>query len=120
VIVRAPNKAHNGRTAGVQFRDGVGETDNPAALAYFQRAGYEVTAGKLAATPVLAPKPAAPHVMAPGEVRADSPFAPGAVVAPKPLERMNKTELQAIAGGLGLDVEGTNRELVARIRAAQA
>lgn len=40
--VRAPNRAHNRISAGVRFTAGVGETDNPAALAYFRKAGYAV------------------------------------------------------------------------------
>ena len=60
--VRAPNTAHNGISAGVRFTAGVGQTDNPAALAYFMRAGYvvEPTAPAPAevSAPVLSPKPA--------------------------------------------------------------
>ncbi len=53
------------------------------------------------------------HLALLGKPAADEP-------APvKPLERMNKTELQAIAAENGLDTEGTNRELVNRIRAAR-
>lgn len=35
-----------GISAGVQFTDGVGETDDVAALAYFRTAGYEVVEAK--------------------------------------------------------------------------
>lgn len=41
-------------------------------------------------------------------------------IAPKPLARMNKTELLALAAELGLDETGTNPELVARIEEARA
>lgn len=41
--IKAPNADYNGVSAGVTFVDGVGETDNPSALAYFRRHGYEVT-----------------------------------------------------------------------------
>lgn len=40
--VTAPNRGYNGISAGVVFTDGVGETDNAGALAYFRRAGYEL------------------------------------------------------------------------------
>lgn len=35
-------RPHTGEVAGVWFRHGVGETDDPAALAYFERRGYDV------------------------------------------------------------------------------
>lgn len=82
--VRTPNPAFTGTRGGVVFVDGVGETDDPAALAYFGRAGYTIGS------------------------------------AAKPLEKMNKTELTAIAAELGLGTEGTNRELAERIAAARA
>jgi len=68
--VRAPNTAHNGISAGVRFTAGVGQTDNPAALAYFRRAGYTVALAAPApaemAAPVLSPEPvpAAPRAPA--------------------------------------------------------
>lgn len=37
----------------------------------------------------------------------------------KPLNRMNKAELQAAAAGLGLATDGTNRELAERIGEAR-
>lgn len=58
--VRAPNTAHNGISAGVRFTAGVGHTDNPAALAYFSKAGYAV--GLNATVP---PAPAETHAPAP-------------------------------------------------------
>lgn len=98
VTVRAPNHSHNGISAGVRFTAGVGETNNPAALAYFRRAGYEV---------LYPPEPGRRAHLEPIPIE-------------KPVERMNKAELQAIAAELDLDVEGTNRELVARIAAKRA
>ena len=125
--VRAPNRTHSGISAGVSFVAGVGHTDNPAALAYFRRAGYGIELLPAGTVIENAPEPASePVVPTPVVVdgREPSPFDPGpaaqAAAIEKPLERMNKTELQAIAGGLGLDIEGTNRELVGRIRAARA
>lgn len=38
---------------------------------------------------------------------------------PKPLEKMNKAELTALAAELQLELEGTNAELRERIKAAQ-
>ncbi len=131
--ILAPNKSHNGISAGVRFTAGVGETDNPAALAYFGKAGYTILP-QGAVLPEPEPEPikvpdeevlhrpnGEPYSLAAdGSIR--SPFAPGPPPAPvpvKPLERMNKAELQAIASAAGLDTEGTNRELVARIRAAR-
>ena len=125
--VRAPNRTHSGISAGVRFTAGVGHTDNPAALAYFSRTGYAIElmpAGAVIETiPEPTPEPVADAV-APGQTSEPSPFDPGVPVtsAPleKPIERMNKAELQVVATELGLDVEGTNREIVARIRAARA
>lgn len=41
-LVHTPVEGFTGTVAGVNFSDGVGETDNLAALAYFESAGYEV------------------------------------------------------------------------------
>ncbi|UOQ58102.1 hypothetical protein MUN78_04450 [Leucobacter allii] len=43
--VQTPVKGYTGKVAGVTFADGVGETEDPAALAYFERHGYEIGAG---------------------------------------------------------------------------
>lgn len=40
--VTAPNAEYTGTVAGVSFVDGVGQTDNANALAYFTRQGYTV------------------------------------------------------------------------------
>lgn len=40
--VHTPVKGFTGKVAGVSFADGVGETDHPAALAYFGRHGYTI------------------------------------------------------------------------------
>jgi len=47
------------------------------------------------------------------------PVEPTEDTVEKPLIRMNKAELQAVAAGLGISTDGTNRELVARISAAR-
>lgn len=40
--VIAPNKEYTGISAGVTFANGVGETDNPHLLEWFESKGYEV------------------------------------------------------------------------------
>lgn len=40
--IKTPVEGYNGIVAGVAFTDGVGHTDNEAAIAYFARQGYEV------------------------------------------------------------------------------
>lgn len=40
--IKAPNRAYNGVSAGVQFSAGEGVTDNPAAIEWFRVHGYEV------------------------------------------------------------------------------
>ncbi|GAA1642576.1 hypothetical protein GCM10009700_31750 [Brevibacterium sanguinis] len=41
--VTTPVQGYTGTVAGVVFSDGQGRTDDPAALAYFERHGYRVT-----------------------------------------------------------------------------
>jgi len=40
--VIAPNQQYNGLSAGVMFINGVGETDNPHLLEWFESKGYTV------------------------------------------------------------------------------
>lgn len=40
--IKTPVEGFNGTVAGVRFEDGVGRTDDEAAIAYFERQGYEV------------------------------------------------------------------------------
>jgi hypothetical protein len=40
--IKTPVEGFNGIVAGVAFTDGVGKTDDEAAIAYFERQGYEV------------------------------------------------------------------------------
>ncbi|WP_284294880.1 hypothetical protein, partial [Luteimicrobium album] len=42
--VRTPVAGFNGTVVGVDFKDGTGETEDAAALAYFARHGYTVEA----------------------------------------------------------------------------
>lgn len=57
--VTAPVAEFSGEVAGVVFTDGVGDTADPAALAYFARHGYSI--GKSVA-PAVEPADAAPEV----------------------------------------------------------
>lgn len=41
-LVRSPRDGYDGVSVGVRFVDGVANTDDPAALAYFTRAGYDI------------------------------------------------------------------------------
>ena len=43
--IKAPNPDFNGARQGVTFVNGVGETDDPAALNWFERRGYTVEVG---------------------------------------------------------------------------
>ncbi|NGP62699.1 hypothetical protein FLT15_31815 [Paenibacillus thiaminolyticus] len=40
--VYAPNKQYSGLSAGVMFVNGIGETDNPHLLEWFEDKGYQV------------------------------------------------------------------------------
>ena len=42
-VIEAPNKAYNGTTATVDFKDGKGVTANKVVLDYFKARGYKVT-----------------------------------------------------------------------------
>ncbi|KKI18717.1 MULTISPECIES: SAP domain-containing protein [unclassified Leucobacter] len=45
--IQTPVEGFTGKVAGVHFANGEGETDSPAALAYFERHGYKVEAAEL-------------------------------------------------------------------------
>ena len=47
VKIHSPVSGFSGESAGVQFRDGVGETDNPWLIQWFEEHGYKVV-GQLA------------------------------------------------------------------------
>ncbi|QIK63842.1 hypothetical protein G7068_13805 [Leucobacter viscericola] len=44
--IYTPVKGFTGNVAGVDFVNGEAETDDPRALAYFERHGYKVESGK--------------------------------------------------------------------------
>lgn len=49
VRIHAPVRTYNGISANIRFQDGVADTDDPAAISYFTRAGYGI--GRPAGTP---------------------------------------------------------------------
>ena len=60
--VHSPVEGFKGTVAGVDFKDGVGETDNDNAIAYFRRKGYGISGSKPTGTsPTEAPEPADPR-----------------------------------------------------------
>lgn len=70
--VQSPVSDFTGFAAGVEFRDGEAETDDPGALSYFQRKGYTIDGQE-------PEEPAAPEqVPVQPEVRIGSPLADAA------------------------------------------
>lgn len=61
--IHAPNKNYNGASASVAFQQGVGETDDPNLIAWFQSRGYRVELPKEAPPeePLQAPEKPAPR-----------------------------------------------------------
>lgn len=58
--ITTPVKGFNGKVAGVTFVDGAGETEDAAALAYFERQGYTIEGAAAPAKPKSAAKGKAP------------------------------------------------------------
>lgn len=44
--IKAPNKAYTGTSAGVVFKDGIGETKDPYLISWFRCHGYAVEVEK--------------------------------------------------------------------------
>lgn len=59
-IVKSPVEGYGGISAGVQFKDGVGETDNKNVADWFKSKGYEVTEEEAAKPDKPADPPKAP------------------------------------------------------------
>lgn len=97
--ITAPVADFDGKVVGVVFTNGCGETEDPAALAYFGRQGY--TIGETATA-------AKPSGTAQGAVSEDG------------LEALKSDELKAIAKDLGVSGSGKKPEIIARIREARA
>lgn len=91
--IQTPVKGFTGTVVGVDFKDGVGETNDEAAIAYFERQGYDIT-------------PHSPPADGEGDKGGDGD---------KPKEPSPKEKLQAEAKALGLDDSGKSDEIKARI-----
>ncbi|MGE5494609.1 MAG: hypothetical protein ACM3S4_04840 [Burkholderiales bacterium] len=76
-IVKSPVEGYSGISAGVQFKDGVGKTDNKRAAEWLASKGYKVTEEK-------ASKPANPDPPAEPPKEPEPPKAPEAPNEPKP------------------------------------
>ena len=63
-IIKAPNAQYTGISAGVAFQQGIGETDDPHLIAWFQERGYQVELPQ-EAPPEEPPAPAKPASRAP-------------------------------------------------------
>ncbi|MCU1441132.1 MAG: hypothetical protein JWP85_2129 [Rhodoglobus sp.] len=122
--ITAPVEGFNGISAGTQFTDGVGETDDENAIAYFERQGY--TVGEVAAPAVTEPPvPAASKT--PEEEEAEKVAAAAKVAAEEAaalaaFEKLGKDELITLAGNEGVDIASAknNDERRAAITAARA
>lgn len=80
--IKAPVEDFTGLVAGVHFVDGVGKTDDEAAIAYFERQGYGV-----------------------GEEPAEQPGNPDAKYpSGDPSDKWKKDELLAFAADRGIDI----------------
>ncbi|MCT1395666.1 hypothetical protein M4D51_07990 [Microbacterium sp. p3-SID338] len=81
-IIKAPVETFSGLVAGVHFVDGVGKTDDEAAIAYFERQGYGV-----------------------GDEPAEQPGNPDATYpAGDPSDKWTKAELLAYAADRKIDL----------------
>lgn len=128
--VIAPVAGWTGTVGVVDFSDGVGHTDDPRALRYFQRAGYTIEHDD--ENPVRRPAkaPATPEPTAPATGPQPSAQPDTAVhLASVPIENAtpaaelkapspsaNKAEwfayLEQVAPGHGLTIENTRREII--------
>lgn len=94
--VTAPNTAYNGESAGVQFANGVGYTDDTTQLDWFDRHGYTVE-----------------------EIAGLGPAPPNPIFELVPdltLEDLSSSRLRQICDNLGLEHEGLDKaEVIALI-----
>lgn len=122
-VVYTPVEGFTGTVVGVHFRDGAGETDDPAALGYFQSAGYRIESEVAPAGAPLTADEAerAAEATATPENQADAGEESDAEESgegPKrPYPQANKGEwleyLDAAKPGHGLSVDNTKAELIA-------
>lgn len=136
-VVHTPVEGFTGIVVGVSFHDGVGETDDAAALGYFQSAGYaiddEAATVPPAGTPLTSeelarvtansgqgsgenPTPEPPQGQPQGDPQGQGQGTPPE--APKkPYPQANKAEwfdfLEKVKPGHGLTIENTKAEIIA-------
>lgn len=136
-VVHTPVEGFNGIVVGVSFQDGVGETDDAAALGYFQSAGYNiddlaVSTVPPAGTPLTpeelarvaansdpaageSPPAETPQGQESGEAPSGEPTPPEA--PKKPYPQANKAEwfdyLEKVKPGHGLTIENTKADIIA-------
>ena len=79
--IESPDPGFTGISCGVEFKNGVGSTSDPAAINYFQSAGYKV--GGKVLNPVREPdEPLDPRTL-PDEVRVGAPLRDALAGKPK-------------------------------------
>lgn len=132
--VHTPVEGFTGTVVGVHFQDGVGNTDDPAALGYFQSAGYRIEdAATVApsAPPVDPAQTPDPHSEASGDSGATPPPPAEPVQgaaseaqsedSKRPYPQANKGEwfayLEKLKPGHGLTIENTKNEIIAAVDA---
>lgn len=84
--ITAPVEGYTGTSAGVEFKDGVGYSENPNALAWLWLKGYKVTEDGQEAAPEVTQAPAAP---------AEEPEAPEAPAEKLPEDEQAEADLFA-------------------------
>lgn len=99
--IQTPVKGFSGQVAGVHFIDGLGETENPAALAYFERQGYPI--GEASET---------------GKTDGGAP-ATGAA-NDSDLDELSSKALKIRAKDRGVSPSGSKEAIIERIRAKNA
>lgn len=82
--VIAPNQQYNGLSAGVMFVNGVGETDNPHLLEWFESKGYTVEHAEPEQEEEQTPKPEqSPEPEPPADDMPEEPDTPEAELKPE-------------------------------------
>ena len=135
-VVYTPVEGFTGTVVGVHFRDGAGETDDTAALGYFQSAGYRIDRdapvkgdsgsgdpGNAASEPAGDPATSGNPPADPDKGGDDGKSDDNKGDAPKrPYPQANKAEwfayLEQVKPGHGLTIEDTTKaELIAAVDA---
>lgn len=129
--IKTPAPGFTGVVVGVNFTNGVGETEDPSAVQYFERHGYCIEHA-----PAVVEPPAASPAGAPGdtpppasegtttEAQTDTPppadnahVAPGSELFP-PAGNASTEEWAAYAAQQGHNVEGLGRDAIRALFAA--